>query len=400
MRIEEESGAAALNTDGEEAHSWHALVPEVALARLLAGEAAAARSPDGFSRPGCLAAATAVARRRDDTVLFATCGSGRSQWILPLRIERSFGIAQAVPLAAPLGQYAPEPPDTLTADTLSRLAEWLRAEQGCDLLVLRRVRETNPLAVLLEQAGAVKSQQSETLCVDLAAFGDFESYQQSFSSKKRANWRRDLRRLEDEGEVSFEVVPGSDAGDVLRTAIAWKRAWLDDFGVRSPVIHSEAWGDALVECAAAGHGHVSILSVDDRAVAVELGFVEDGDYVAYMGAFEPSFGKLSVGQEQMRRTIKWCFERGFGRYDLLPPPDEYKRYWCRDRTGIAVADYALSLSIAGSAASFAHGRLRPLARNLVLSAPAGMRKALLGRNRSRSNRTVTGIVLALTWSCL
>jgi len=378
MRVEAGIGATALTTRDGEA-GWRALVPDVALARLLAGEARVARSPDGFSQPGCLAAATGVARHRDDTILFAACGSGRSQWILPLRIERNFGISQALPLAAPLGQYCPEPPDTVTADTLRRLTDWLRADHGCDLIVLRRVRQTNPLAALLEEAGAVKSQPSEALFVDLAAFGDFESYQQSFSSKKRANWRRDLRRLEDEGQVSFEVVPGDDAEDVLRTAIAWKRAWLDDFGVSSPVIHSQAWCDALIECAAAGHGHVSILRVGDRPVAVELGFVEEGDYVAYLGAFEPSFGKLSVGQEQMRRTIEWCFGCGFGSYDLLPPGDDYKRYWCRDSTGMAVSDYALSLSIAGSAASIAHGRLRPLARNLVLSAPAGMRRLLLGR---------------------
>lgn len=379
MRVEAGIGAAAPTTKDDEAGAWHALAPEEALARVVAGAATVARSRDGFSQPGCLAATMAIALKQNDTVLFAACGTGRSQWILPLRIERSFGICQAVPLAAPLGQYAPEPPGPVPVGTLRRLSEWLRADHGCDLLILRRVRQTNPLAAMLDEAGAVKSQPSDALFVDLAAFGDFERYQQSFSSKKRANWRRDLRRLEDEGRVSFEVVPGRDAGEVLQTAIAWKRAWLDELGMTSPVLHSEAWCDALVECAGAGHGHVSILTVDARVVAVELGFVEDGDYVAYLGAFEPSLGKLSVGQEQMRRTIEWCFARGFRRYDLLPPADDYKRYWCRGSTGIAVADYALSLSIAGSAASFAHGRLRPLARNLALSAPVGMRKLLLGR---------------------
>lgn len=358
---------------------WQALTPEIALERLRAGEAVAARSPDGFSRPGCLAAAMAAARRQGNAVLFAACGAGKTQWILPLRIERGFGIRQALPLVSPLGQYAPEPPYEIPADTLRQLTDWLRTEHGCDLVVLRRVRQTNPLAALLEEAGAVKSQPGEALFVDLAAFGDFETYQQSFSSKKRANWRRDLRRLEDEGKVAFEVVEGGNAAELLRTAIGWKRGWLDDLGVTSPVIHNEGWCDALLECAAAGHGHVSVLTVDGRSVAVELGFVEDGGYIAYLGAFEPAFGKLSVGQEQMRRTLEWCFERGLGRYDLLPPADDYKRYWCRDSTGITVADYALSLSVAGSAASFAHGRLRPLARSLVLSAPAGMRKFLTGR---------------------
>ncbi|MGY6708480.1 MAG: GNAT family N-acetyltransferase [Rhizobiaceae bacterium] len=379
MLFEAGIGAAARDESDHAAKGWQALAPEVALERLLTGEATAARSPDGFSRQACLAAAMTVAHRQDDTVLFAACGAGQAQWILPLRIERSFGISQAVPLVSPLGQYAPEPPHEIPADALRGLTEWLRTDHGCDLIVMRRVRQTNPLAALLEQAGAVKSQSDEALFVDLAAFGDFEAYQKSFSSKKRANWRRDLRRLEDEGKVAFEVVEGGDAAELLRTAIAWKRGWLDDLGVTSPVIHSEDWCDALLDCAGAGHGHVSVLTVDGRPVAMELGFVEDGCYVAFLGAFDPAFGKLSVGQEQMRRTIEWCFERGLGRYDLLPPADEYKRHWCRDNAGIAVADYALSLSVAGSAASFAHGRLRPLARSLVLSAPTGMRKFLLGR---------------------
>ena len=357
---------------------WHAQSPEAAIARIAAGYTTVALSPDGFSRPHSLSAFAAFARTHDDSLVFAAFGEGRSQWILPLRIERSLGICQAVPLAAPLGQYAPEPPCPVEADTLRRLAEWLRADHGCDLLLLRRVRQTSPLAALLEAAGAVVSQQDEALFIDLAAIGSFDAYLQSFSAKKRANWRRDLRRLEDEGHISFEVWSNGEAEKILRRAIEWKRAWLDDVGIASPVIHDQDWCDVLIACAA-GNGHVSILALDGRPVAVELGFDEAGSYAAYLGAFDPAFGRLSVGQEQMRRTIEWCFAQGFSRYDLLPPADDYKRHWCRGSTGIAVADYALPLSMAGRAASFAHGRLRPLARRLVHSTPAPMRRLLLGR---------------------
>lgn len=379
MQVQAGGGAVAPVDIDDRTAVWHALSPDVAIARIAAGEAAVALSPDGFSGPHSLAALAARTRQQDELPLFCALGQGPAQWILPLRIERSYGISQALPLAAPLGQYSPEPPGPLTARTLAALAEWLRADYGCDVLLLRRLRQNNPLGALLEAAGAVMSQPDEALFIDLAAFGSFDAYLQTFSSKKRANWRRDRRRLEDEGRVSFEVRSGAAAGDALLSAIAWKRAWLDEVGVASPVLHSEDWCDVLCSCAAARNGHVSVLSIDDRPVAVELGFDQDGSYAAYLGAFEPSFGRLSVGQEQMRRTIEWCFDKGFSRYDLLPPADAYKRYWSRGATGIGVADYALSLSIAGSAASFAHGRLRPLARQLVLSAPAGMRKLVLGR---------------------
>lgn len=379
MLFEAGKGAGAPAESDDATPFWHVLSPEVAIARIAAGHAAVAASPDGFSRPHSLSALAALARSHDDSALFATFGEGQSQWILPLRIERSLGICQAVPLAAPLGQYAPEPPCPVDADALRRLADWLRADHGCDLLLLRRVRQTSPLAGLLETEGAVVSQQDEALFIDLAAIGSFDAYLQSFSAKKRANWRRDLRRLEDEGQISFEVRSNGEVAEILRNAIAWKRAWLDDVGIASPVIHDEDWCKVLVSCAAAGNGHVSILALDGRAVAVELGFAEAGSYAAYLGAFDPAFGRLSVGQEQMRRTIEWCFDQGYSRYDLLPPADDYKRHWCRRSTGIAVADYALPLSMAGRAASFAHGRLRPLARRLVHSTPAPMRRLLLGR---------------------
>lgn len=379
MLIDAGIGAVAPAENNDATAFWHALSPEVAIARIAAGHSTVAFAPDGFSHPQSLSAVAAFVRLQGDSALFAAFGEGPSQWVLPLRIERSFGICQAVPLAAPLGQYAPEPPRPIGADALDRLADWLRADYGCDLLLLRRVRQSSALSTLLDGAGAVASQVDEALYIDLAAFGSFVGYEHSFSSKKRANWRRDLRRLEDEGRVSFEVLPGRQAGDVLREAIGWKRAWLDEVGVASPVLHSEDWCDVLRACAAAGNGHVSLLALDGRPVAVELGFDQDGSYAAYLGAFEPAFGRLSVGQEQMRRTIEWCFDQGYSRYDLLPPADDYKRHWCRGGAGIAVADYALPLSIAGRAASFAHGRLRPLARRLVHSTPAPMRRLLLGR---------------------
>jgi CelD/BcsL family acetyltransferase involved in cellulose biosynthesis len=372
--------------------NWRFLSREEGLARLASADRAAegARAQDGFSDPHCLAAAGRAAARESSEILVAVGSDGRSELLIPLRMERSMGIRQVVPLTAPLSQYAPHTAASISATSLRALLDALRREKRCDMLLLRRVREDNPLRAALHEIGIEPSQESSAPFIDLAAFPDFEAYLDSFSGKTRRNRRRELRRLEEFGPVDFEVLPGREAGAALGRALDWKRAWLREYGIESPVFDDGNWQEALLESARAGHAFVSVLCIAGSPAAVELGFVQDGTYVAYLGAFDPEYAKLSVGQEQMSRTIAWCFEQGLGRYDLLPPDDEYKRHWTRGDTSVPVADYAIPLSSAGHAASFAHRHLRPLAKQIVLSAPAGLRRLLVPRLK-RPGRLSAGL---------
>jgi hypothetical protein len=292
---------------------WTFLSAEEGFARLAAnrGKPAVMSSPDGFGHPTCLAAAARAAAGEDSSVFFATARLGGVDHLLPLRVERSFGVSQVVPLGAPLSQYAPSL--DMSREALADLLDGLRQTQGADVLLLRRVRSDNPVMPALREIGAIPSQHSEAPYVDLASFGDFEGYLTSFGSKTRRNRRRELRRLEDAGKVEFAVVPGSQAEAVLTQAFSWKRDWLGQMGIASPVLGSENWSKALLECAAAPQSFVSILRVAGVPAAVELGFVEGDSYVAYLGAFDPALGKLSVGQEQMSRTLAWCFDMGYRR---------------------------------------------------------------------------------------
>ena len=102
----------------------------------------------------------------------------------------------------------------------------------------------------------------------------------------------------------------------------------------------------------------------------------------------------------MRRTLFyiWCFERGFGRYDLLPPSPPTKvtsATGCRrqDRHR-RLADYALSLSDAGVQRSLAMAA--PSARAVTsCSPPAGMRKALTAERKSSEERTDSPLAIVL-----
>jgi CelD/BcsL family acetyltransferase involved in cellulose biosynthesis len=364
------------------APEWVFLSGEPALACLTgprAARAAIGATADGLSHPDCLAAAGRAVARTGGKVVVAQWRGDGMEWLLPLRLEGSMGITQGVPLAAPLSQYAPMPPAAISAGTFTALLKGLWREHRADLLILRRVRADNPLVETLSAIGVEAGQSSQAPFIDLSAFGSLEGFLTSYSNKTRRNRRRDLRRLEDCGAVEFDVLSGGEGAEALAAAFAWKRDWLRGNGVASPVFHDPAWLEALGDCARAPNAHISVLRVAGTPVAVELGFEHGRSYISYMGAFDPAFGRLSVGQEQMSRTIGWAFEKGFERYDLLPPDDDYKRHWTRGDTGVAVADYAVPLSSTGRAFSFAHRRLRPLARRLILSAPAGMRRLFTAR---------------------
>lgn len=253
----------------------------------------------------------------------------------------------------------------------------LGGEKGADLLLMRRVREDSPLGTGLEACGAVPSARCLAPYIDLAAFGSYQAYLKTFSRKSRRSRERGISALErDFGAIGFSVVPGAEAGRVLASAIEWKRAWLREQGVASTVFDGGPWEAAFLECAAAPNAFLSILDVAGRPVAVELGFVAGEDYASYFGAFDPAFGHYRIGQEQISRTVGWCFERGIARYDLLAPWDPYKRHWTRSPTTVAVADYAVPLSTTGHLAAFAHCRLRPLAKRIRDATPKGLRRRL------------------------
>jgi CelD/BcsL family acetyltransferase involved in cellulose biosynthesis len=118
------------------------------------------------------------------------------------------------------------------------------------------------------------------------------------------------------------------------------------------------WEGALVEAAFAGEAILSTLRAGDRLVAAELGMASGAVYQAYLGAFDPQLARYSLGQEQMLRTIAWCFEAGVSAYDLLAPPDPYKSHWARAETATAIVDALIPLSMPGRLAAFVetHGR--------------------------------------------
>ena len=311
-------------------------------------------------------AANAAADLGSEPIVVVFRRDGKVASLLPLRTERVLGARIAIALVHPLAQYADTAGAALTPDELER-ATGLLAQRGFNMLLLRKVRDDSGLHTALAAKGQSQSASETALFIDLAAFGTLEAYEASFSSTTRRNRRQRRQKLEAAaGPLSFAVMRGEDALPAFETALNWKRTWLADRGIASPVFDRGAWEGLLRSMVLSGEAIVSTLHAGDRLVAVELGFADEATYIAYLGAFDPEFSSASPGQEQMLRTIAWCFEQGFSRYDLLAPADDYKRQWTRKETGVAIDDYAVALTVLGRGVAEVRRRVRPLARSVYL----------------------------------
>jgi CelD/BcsL family acetyltransferase involved in cellulose biosynthesis len=310
------------------------------------------------------AASETTARQGSAPLVAVVRTNGNASTLLPLRSERLMGARIAVPLLHPLAQYATVIGAPLSRDALGRLGEAL-CQAGFDVLLLRRVRADGGLHEALTAAGRPQGAAETALFVDLAAFGTFAAYDASFSGSTRRNRRQRRQKLEAlAGPLTFSVRRGADALADLETGIGWKRAWLAARGLSSPVLDRGPWEHLLRETVASGAALVSALRAGPSLAAVEVGYASGADYMAYLGAFDPALAAFSPGQEQMLRTIAWCFEARFQRYDLLAPADDYKRQWARTETGVVLDDYAVALTPVGHGVAELRRHVRPLAREL------------------------------------
>ncbi|MGE0024004.1 MAG: GNAT family N-acetyltransferase [Hyphomicrobium sp.] len=336
----------------------------------------AARGAGAFERFELVAAAARLAERRGDEPFVAVIrDKGRPVTLLALRRERLFGARVAVPIAYPLAQYTDVVGEALTAHGLDRLCRRL-ARNGTDIVLIRRVREDGGLHGALSQRARSQRAHDTACYIDLASFGTFADYEGSFSARTRRNRRQRQQRFEaNAGPLEFEMLRGNDAVLALDAALTWKRKWLAERGVSSPVFDLGGWERLLREAVAASGAVVSALKAGDRLAAVEAGFIENTTYISYLGAFDPEFSSFSPGQLQMMGTIAWCFDHGFTRYDLLAPSDDYKRHWARKDTGVKVDDYALALTHVGRGIAEVRRHVRPLARDLYLKLSPEMRVA-------------------------
>lgn len=330
-----------------------------------------------FQGHAFVAAAAATLLDARDRLLIVTARQHRALVAaLPLVVRREAGLRIGRILGTPYAQYDDALVDLDHMQALDAILGLLVDRSDLDVLLFRRVRDDRPLSSTLRR---IARRQAGDLApgIDLSPYRDFAAFVATRSGKKRQNIRRGRRELEAAGLVSFEVHHGAAAIPGIETAIALKRRWLAETGRASIALADPRVVPFLANVARAAKDGVavSILAVDGRPAAIEIGLFSNRRYLAFLGAIAPEFAGAGPGTVQMAETIAWCFKQGYTSYDLLPPADAYKARWT-DATA-PVADYGLPLSLRGTLwLDLWQARLRPALKQAYERAPAPLRRVL------------------------
>lgn len=273
--------------------------------------------------------------------------------VWPRMIVDAAGIKRLETLGAPHSQYCGALVRRGAAHP-EELASQLRAAtraSGCDVTISRAVPEGTALAELLADKPVVSCADNVASVLDLTGFASAEAYTNALGSTQKRNRNRRRNHLARLGELHFEVIwpDHPQFEDLVRTGAEMKRRWLAETGRYSTGFAMAGYEDFLSDLGgnaeALTGACLSVLRAGDRLVAVELGFIKNRHYYAYIGGFDWELKDLSPGKVQMEMTVGWLIDAGVSGYDLLINPASYKESWT-NRT-IAVTTRAEALTWKG-----------------------------------------------------
>ncbi|HRY06955.1 MAG TPA: GNAT family N-acetyltransferase [Hyphomicrobiaceae bacterium] len=286
--------------------------------------------------------------------LFIVTGrsGGRLALVCPFARYRRGGFTTLSFAGSPVSQYG----DVLLDEQhdgqalLERAWSFIVQTSGADAISLRKVRADSNIAPFLSKARALITDRQIAPYLDLASAPDYDTYEQRYSSKSRKNRRRLLRRLEENGPTSVEMLSGGEhAADMAKLAISLKRAWLKQRGLFSPALANPATREFFASVTAATEkpvgAVVSYLTTRGEAAAIEVTIECKGRRAAHIIAYALKYERSSAGQILLESSFRKAMQSGMRVYDLMAPGDAYKLDWADD--SVEVCDWAHGLTVRG-----------------------------------------------------
>lgn len=196
---------------------------------------------------------------------------------------------------------------------------------------------------------------------------DWQAYERGLSRNLRGDVRRRIRRLDELGSVSTEIVDGSERpNDYLAEgfrveAAGWK-------GVRGTAIASrpdteQFYREVAHWAASRGWLRLVFLRLDGRAIAFHYCIEHEGVHYFIKGGHDSAYDSFSPGKVLTYQMLSRAFSDKLVSYEFLGADDPWKQLWTnsyRERKLFQAFERSLPGSIEW--AVFRYGR--PLARNL------------------------------------
>jgi CelD/BcsL family acetyltransferase involved in cellulose biosynthesis len=187
----------------------------------------------------------------------------------------------------------------------------------------------------VRQRGWNVSRRQSDVCPFIPMTGrTWDEYLGGLGSEHRYNFRRRLRRLQQDHGMRFERVESEEErARALDSLIRLHNArWPTRGGstaFQSPRIVSF---HHAISALALSRGWLRLYTLwaDDAPAAALYGFVCRGRFHFYQLGFDERFSRLSVGLVTIGLTIQQAFAEGVDEYDLLHGAEQYKFLWSRD----------------------------------------------------------------------
>ncbi|MEZ5849891.1 MAG: GNAT family N-acetyltransferase [Hyphomicrobiaceae bacterium] len=307
---------------------------------------------------------------------------GQLALVMPLVVRRKTGLKQLIWLGEPVSQYGDviAAPEAQNLECLTQAWHYCIAETRADVANLRKVREDAVVAPLLKSLGMRVTATEEAPFLDLRSASDFASYMAAHPSKGRVkNRRRQLRRLQERGPVTFDCHAGSqDAAQLASYAILLKRVWLKTQAKVSPALADKRFEAFFRDVCGPGPHPVDckVLSIKsgNEIAAQQIVIDNAGTRFLHVAVYSGKFEKAGAGALLLEHLIESCYAHGVHRLDLLPPRHDYKLDFANGI--LAVHDHALALTTAGSLYTSGYLGLRRRLKAGVEAMPAPLRTAV------------------------
>lgn len=235
------------------------------------------------------------------------------------------------------GPIGPDPAQTLAAG----LRHVRRTRRDWQALELRwshpddesqRVTET-----ALREAGfsAIKTAWDQTAVIDLS--GDWDSYFAARGTKWRNNYRRWLRRLNEQGTVKY--VRHRPAGEAAgQSDPRWdlyeqceeiaQSSWQGSSTTGTTLTHGQVRSflrDVHEAACKAGCADINLLYIGDQPAAFGYNYCYQGYVFGLRIGYDPAAGRDGIGNVLYMHVIQDSFARGDRIYDMGPGSLEIKR---------------------------------------------------------------------------
>jgi len=159
--------------------------------------------------------------------------------------------------------------------------------------------------------------------VELDLPGTWEEYQKILASKQRHELRRKLRRLDEEGEVTYRTKYEANPQDITTFLSLFRNSRVDKAEFMTPA--REAFFKDIIETMA-DHKilEAGFLDVDSKSTAITMSFNYKNNIYLYNSGYDPQYAGLSVGLLSKTLCIKHSIEKGRKKFDFLKGGEDYK----------------------------------------------------------------------------